>query len=271
MVSPDPSPTFSWNAADYCKSSSTQQVWAKELISKLELFGDERVIDLGCGDGKVTTALAAGVPQGSVTGIDSSSEMIRFAREHFPPSNYPNLSFLQMDACHLAFQEAYDVVFSNAALHWISDHRPVLAGIARSLVPGGRAVLQMGGKGNADQVFRVLEVMLENRRWKRYFEGFSFTFGFFETAEYRQWLADAGLEPVRVELIPKDMAYPCREDFAGWIRTTWLPWLTQLPENEKPVFIDAFIDAYLVQYPADSDEVIHIGMMRLEAEAKKGA
>jgi trans-aconitate 2-methyltransferase len=270
MVSPNSLPSFTWNAADYNKSSPSQQLWAQELIAKLGLIGIERVLDIGCGDGKVTAAIAASVPQGVVTGIDSSPEMIRFALEHFPYRIHPNLTFIQMDASHLTFQEEFDVIFSNAALHWISDHRPVLAGIARSLGPSGRAVIQMGGKGNADQVFSVLEVLLRNRRWVRYFEGFAFAYGFFGTAEYRQWLADVGLEPIRVELIPKDMTYSRREDFAGWIRTTWLPWMTRLPESEKPVFIEAFIDEYLAMYPADSEGAIHIGMMRLEAEAKKG-
>jgi len=270
MVSPDPPPSFTWNAADYNKSSPAQQLWAQELIAKLGLFRDERVIDIGCGDGKVTAVIAASVPEGTVTGIDSSPDMIRFAMEHFPHRIHPNLTFAMMDASHLTFSEEFDVVFSNAALHWITDHRPVLAGIARSLVPGGRAVLQMGGKGNADQVFCVLEVLLEKRCWRRNFDGFSFEYGFFGTEEYRQWLADVGLEPLRVELIPKDMVYSGRKDFAGWIRTTWLPWMTRLPESEKPVFIEAFIDAYLAMYPVDSKGAIHIGMMRLEAEAKKG-
>ncbi len=149
--------------------------------------------------------------------------MIRFARRHFPSRIHPNLIFVRMDARHLTFSEAFDVVFSNAALHWISDHKPVLAGIARSMRPCGRLLIQMGGKGNADQIFRVLKILLEKQRWRQYFEGFSYTYGFFGTAEYRKWLADSGLEPIRIEIIPKDMSYPTREDFAGWIRTTWLP------------------------------------------------
>ena len=270
MVSPDPSPSFTWNAADYNKSSPAQQLWAQELIAKLGLLGTERVIDIGCGDGKVTAAIAKNVPLGAVTGIDSSAGMIRFAREHFPPSIHPNLSFVRMDASHLTFREEFDVVFSNAALHWISDHKPVLAGIVCSLRPRGRVLIQMGGKGNADQIFCVLNVLLGNPRWGKYFEGFSYTYGFFGTEEYRQWLVDSGLEPVRVELIPKDMSYPTRDAFAAWIRTTWLPWMTRLPESEQSVFIEAVIDEYLARYPADAGGEIHISMVRLEAEAKKG-
>jgi len=269
MESPNPFPIFTWNPADYNKCSPVQQVWARELIAKLEFLGNERVIDIGCGDGKVTAAIASIVPKGTVTGIDSSPEMIGFARQHFPRTFHPNLTFIQMDAGHLTFIEEFDFVFSNATLHWLSDHRPVLEGIERCLVKGGRIVLQMGGKGNADQVLNVLGVMLDNPRWSNYFDNFSFTYGFFGITEYRQLLVDVGLVPVRVELIPKDMAYPNREDFAGWIRTTWLPWLSRLPESEKHGFIDALIDEYLKKHPADPKWVIHISMMRLEVEAKK--
>jgi trans-aconitate methyltransferase len=269
MVSRKASLSFTWNAADYHKSSPSQKLWARELIEKLEFFGNERVIDIGCGDGSVTAAIASRVPQGAVTGIDSSKEMIRFAKNRYPPRIYPNLSFTCMDARKLTFTEEFDVAFSNASLHWITDHRPVLAGIARALCPGGTLLIQMGGKGNADQVFCVLDILMNKQPWRRYFEEFSFTYGFFGPEEYGQWLEEAGLSTVRVELIPKDMSYQKREDFAGWIRTTWLPWMAQLPEQEKPAFINACIDEYLGMYPADSDGSVHIGMVRLEVVAKK--
>lgn len=181
------------------------------------------MLDIGCGDGKVTAAIAASVPKGLVTGIDSSPDMIRFATDNFLPGIHQNLTFSQMDARSLEFCEEFDLVFSNAALHRIPDHCSVLAGIARSLRPGGRLIAQMGGKGNAAQVFEVLAILVKNPLWCGYYDGFSFSYGFFDPEEYRQWLTEAGLEPVRVELIPKDMGYPDRVAFAGWIRTTWLP------------------------------------------------
>ena len=87
-----------WNAADYAANSAAQQIWARELIAQLHLRGDEHVLDVGCGDGKVTAELARAVPKGSVTGIDASPEMIRFARKTFPPGKHPNLKFQVMDA-----------------------------------------------------------------------------------------------------------------------------------------------------------------------------
>jgi trans-aconitate methyltransferase len=78
------SPSFSWNAADYHTSSYAQQQWAQELIAKLALCRNEHILDIGCGDGKVTAAIAGSAPRGAVVGVDSSSEMIQFARKHFP-------------------------------------------------------------------------------------------------------------------------------------------------------------------------------------------
>src|SRR4051812_17689039 len=130
-----------WNAQDYARNSSQQQIWARELIAKLNLRGGERLLDIGCGDGKVTAELASMLPRGSAVGVDVSREMIGFANDNFAPDDSPNLSFARMDASNLTFEREFDVIFSNAALHWIRDHRPVLRGIARSLRPGGRILL----------------------------------------------------------------------------------------------------------------------------------
>ena len=263
------SPSFSWNAADYHTSSQAQQQWAQELIAKLALRGSEHVLDIGWGDGKVTAAIAESVPYGEVVGVDSSPEMIQFARGHFSDNQHPNILFIEMAAEALQFFEEFDVIFSSAALHWVNNHRPVLSGIARSLRPGGRILIQMGGKGNADQVFRALNILLGNQCWRQYFKGFSFAFGFFGIEEYRKWLSDTGLASVRVELIPKDMVFRTRQDFGSWIRTTWLPYLHRIPEDLHTAFIEALIDQYLSMYPADTNGAIHIGMMRLEIEAEK--
>src|SRR6266702_8565508 len=77
-----------WNAADYAANSAVQQTWARELIAKLKLRGDEHILDVGCGDGKVTAEIARAVPRGQVLGADSSPEMIAFAQKTFPPAKF---------------------------------------------------------------------------------------------------------------------------------------------------------------------------------------
>ncbi|WP_231890357.1 class I SAM-dependent methyltransferase [Methylomonas methanica] len=118
--------TYRWNAQDYAQHSHAQQQWAKEMMAVLQLTGNETVLDLGCGDGKVTAEIAQIVDCGTVVGIDNSAAMIALAKRRYPEKQHPNLSFRVMDAGSLSFIKGFDVVFSNAVLHWVKQHQPVI-------------------------------------------------------------------------------------------------------------------------------------------------
>ena len=253
-----------WNATDYAKNSSEQQKWARELIAKLNLRGDERVLDLGCGDGKVSAEIAQRLPRGEVVGVDLSREMIDFAQRTF---DQLNLSFAHGDATSLTFNNAFDVIFSNAVLHWIYDHVPVLNGIRRALKRDGRILLQMGGRGNAAGILAAVNEVACSEQWSPYFADFSFRYGFHGPKEYSRWLTDAGFRPHRVELIPKDMIHVTRDSFTGWFRTTWMPWTDRIPVTHREEFITAVIDGYLGSHPLDDAGRVHVAMVRLEVEA----
>ncbi|NEP60398.1 MAG: methyltransferase domain-containing protein [Symploca sp. SIO2G7] len=261
--------SYTWDALDYAKSSSAQHIWARELITKLNLQGDERVLDIGCGEGKVTAEIANLVPDGSVVGIDSSEVMLELAETRYPTSTFPNLQFLYADACQLPFEQEFTVIFSNATLHWIQDHASVLQGISNSLQLGGKILLQMGGRGNAAEIIRVVEEMTNSSQWRRYFANFPFPYGFYSPQEYQHWLKDVGLQPIRLELMPKDMTHKGSRGLAGWIRTTWLPYTQQLPEQMREDFVTELVDCYLEDHPVTEDGLTHVKMVRLEVEAIK--
>ncbi len=258
---------YRWDARDYQKYSSEQQKWGKELIQKLNLKGHEKVLDIGCGDGKVTAEIAKRVPKGSVLGIDNSKEMILLARQTFPPKDFPNLSFKIKDARHLDFDGEFDVVFSNASLHWVIDQPPVLKGIQKSLKPFGRLLIQMGGRGNAAKIIEVLEAMVKSEKWNRYFDDFPFPYGFYSHDEYQIWLKEVGLKAKRLELIPKEMIHKGKEGLSTWLRTTWLPYTQRVPETLRREFIEEIVDRYIKKHPIAEDGTIHVQMIRLEVEA----
>lgn len=258
-----------WDAKDYALHSSAQQKWALELIQKLHLTGTEHILDLGCGDGKITILLHDQVPHGSILGIDKSPEMINLAQTTYPSSKYSRLSFAVQDAQTMQYESQFDIVFSNAVLHWIKDHRMVLKNIARALHSGGKILLQMGGKGNALEILEIFDDLILYSKWKAYFEGFEFPYGFYEPNEYQKWLIDAGLSPIRVELIPKDMVQSSKGGLQGWIRTTWLPYLQRIPETLRNQFIEEIIASYQMKHPPDSSGNFHVKMVRLEVEALK--
>ncbi len=110
-----------WNAPGYASVAGLQEAMAAEVLSLLDLKGTERVLDLGCGSGKVTAEIAVRVPQGTVVGVDSSADMIAFASSHFGPTVRPNLRFETGDVRRLPFREEFDLVVSFNALHWIPE------------------------------------------------------------------------------------------------------------------------------------------------------
>ena len=260
---------YQWNAADYAQSSSAQQLWARELIAKLHLQGHERVLDLGCGDGKVSAEIAASLPRGAVVGVDNSPAMIALAQASYPAARWPNLTFQLAEAAALPFAAEFDVVFSNATLHWVLDHAPVLRGISRSLRPGGTLLLQMGGRGNALGVIAAVEQVGAREAWRPYFEAMRFPYGFYGPEEYHPWLAAAGLTARRVEIIPKDMRHSGRAGFEGWFRTTWLPYTQRVPEALRPAYVEQVVAAYLEKNPPDAGDIVHTQMTRLEVEASR--
>lgn len=258
-----------WNAADYAANSAVQQTWARELIARLKLRGREDVLDLGCGDGKVTAEIARAVPRGAVTGVDASPEMIAFARKTFPPKQHPNLEFEVMDARKIKSTRRFNVVFSNAALHWVDDHQAILRGAASVLKPGGRLVISCGGKGNAHDVFIALRPEIRLKPWRQFFRRMAKPYFFYSPTDYEKWLPRSGFKAANVRLVPKDATYAGRDGFAAWVRTTWLPYVQRVPENLREEFIAAVAERYVAKHPPDAGGKVHVKMVRLEIEAQK--
>ena len=256
-----------WDARDYVAHSSAQQEWARELIAKLGLRGDEDVLDIGCGDGRATALIAERLPQGSVLGVDKSASMIALAVEQFPPAAHPHLTFRQMDASRLDLPRAFDVAFSSAALHWLDDHEAMLRGVRSCLRPGGRLLFQMGGRGNIVEALAVVDGVIAHPRWRGSFDGFVPPYHFYGPEDYEVWLPRAGFCVARAELIPKDMRHADYQAFRGWLRTTWFPYTDRLPAELRDAFLDDVAAAYTTACPRDDQGVIRVRMVRLEVEA----
>ena len=112
---------YDWNATTYDHISDSQESWGHEIIKHRKWKGNEIVIDAGCGSGRTTKILSIKVPQGKVIAVDSDSSMIRLAKENL--AKFSNIEFIKMDISQLEIAEKVDVVFSNARLHWILNHK----------------------------------------------------------------------------------------------------------------------------------------------------
>jgi hypothetical protein len=127
----------------------------------------------------------------------------------------------------------------------------------------------MGGKGNAQDILSILDELLLEKRWKKFFEGFVFPYGFYAPEEYEAWFRDVGLEPQRAELLQKDMRLQGKAGLAGWVRTTWLPYTERLPVTLRDEFIKEVVNRYVEGHPPDEAGIVHVRMVRLEVEATK--
>ncbi|MCL2642607.1 MAG: methyltransferase domain-containing protein [Candidatus Bathyarchaeota archaeon] len=260
---------YVWDAKDYADNSQHQYQWAKELMSKLNLKGNEVVLDVGCGAGKITMELANQLPKGRVVGVDSSEHMINLAKSAVSLSKYSNLSFEVMDARNISFQEDFDLVFSNAALHWVLDQAAVLRGVFRCLKSQGRLLFQMGGRGNTESVLRCFDELRVLPEWKCYFSDFSFPYSFLDVEEYRVLLNEAKLTPLRLELLPKVMTFSDAEGLAGFVRTTCMPYTERVPTELRDEIVKKVVERHISKYSINKEDPIHVNMMRLEAEAQK--
>ncbi len=142
-----------WNPDLYQASHSWAWEYGRDLVQLLAPKPGERILDVGCGTAQLTQEIAEA--RADVVGIDASPEMIAAAR-----NNFPQLRFELCDAAALPFVNEFDAVFSNAALHWVTDQERAIASIARSLKQGGRFVFEMGGHGNLQVVLEATQQAL---------------------------------------------------------------------------------------------------------------
>jgi trans-aconitate methyltransferase len=255
-----------WNAADYAKHSLGQFAWALSIIDRLALKGDERVLDIGCGDGKVSAEIASRLANGRVLGVDNAPEMIALAKGTWT-GRAANLEFEVGDAQALDVPPIFDVVFSNAAIHWMPDHQSVVRGVARALAPGGRVFLSMGGRGTASPVYRALTSFAHQEPWGPFLAGAVSPHHFRGPDDFEPLLRELGLRLIRLELVPKPIRHADRAALTGWLRTTWMTYTARCPEPLRAGFLEELTNRVTPECTLAEDGALLLPMVNLEVEA----
>jgi trans-aconitate 2-methyltransferase len=233
-----------WHASDYFEQSSLQWAMAQEQLGSLTVHGSERVLDVGCGDGKITAAIAARVPAGSVIGVDPSRDMIAFAMSHFGPPEYANLSFAVADARQLPYQNEFDLVVSFNALHWVPEQERALCSIRATMKPAARALLRFVPAGPRKSLEDVIEDVRREPRWAGSFAGFEMPYLHLSAPEYQALAEKCGFQVVRINVLDKAWDFKTREGFAGFSRATFVAWTQRLPQSEWEAFIADVLERY---------------------------
>ncbi len=217
-----------WKADTYQQHTGFVPVLGAPVLDLLSPQPGEHILDLGCGDGVLTEKLKAAGAE--VLGVDASDAMIAAARAR-------GLNVHIQDAQRLDFEQRFDAVFSNAALHWMLDPDAVIAGVHRALKPGGRFVGEFGGHGNVAAIVVAILAVLKARG----IDGASTIPWYFPTVDaYRTRLEAQGFDVVSIELIPRPTPLPT--DMEGWLQTMAGPCFAVLDADDRSAALADVID-----------------------------
>jgi trans-aconitate 2-methyltransferase len=229
--------TRSWDGAAYDRLSTPMERLGREVLDRLELRGDETVLDAGCGSGRLTRLLIERVPDGRVIGVDQSASMIDAARRRLGDAadlRVADLVGLDLDG------ERVDVVFSTATFHWIADHDALFASLRAALRDGGRLVAQCGGTGNIATVHAAAREAAVREAFRPHFAGWSGPWNFATPQGTERRLRAAGFDDVRCWLAERPVE---PDDPREYLRTINLGvHLERLPADLHEPFLDAVLE-----------------------------
>jgi trans-aconitate 2-methyltransferase len=226
-------PTRDWNAASYDAVSVPQQKWGAAVVGRLELRGDEHVLDAGCGTGRVTQMLLDRLPDGRVVAVDGSPSMVVAARELLDPER---VTVICADLLELALEQPLDAAVSTATFHWIADHELLFERIRGCLRPGAAFVAQCGGRGNIDRVRRLAERVTAQARFADHFTGWPGPWHYAGAEDTRRRLEAAGFAVDRCWLEPAPVKPPRPREFLETVICA--PYLGRLPAGLRGPFLD---------------------------------
>lgn len=223
-----------WDGARYDQVSGPQASWGTTVLTRLQLRGDETVLDAGCGSGRVTEQLLELLPRGHVVALDGSTSMLDQARARLAPAG-ERASFVHADLLDLGPEllpdgGPVDAVLSTATFHWVTDHDRLFANIYRSLRSGGQLVAQCGGEGNIQGLIATVRSLGVERAG---------TWLYASAPETARRLARAGFIDVQAWCHPELVRFEHHRDLVEFLQTVCLrEHLATVPEHDRLPFAE---------------------------------
>ena len=254
-----------WDASRYHRISEPQFDWGQRVIARLQPRQGERILDLGCGTGRLTAQIAAAVDVGRVVGLDRSGAMIAVARDASEEKRDAVLVYVQGDGATLPFASVFDAVFSAATLHWIHNHPAVFNSVFVALTAGGRFVAQCGGAGNLHRLLERAAPLMSIEPYAPYFRGWEDPWNFADAETTARRLSAAGFVDVKTSSEPAPVDLRDAKAFAEFIAVVCIRHhLDRLPPELREPFTAQLTD----EYRRDSCSFV-LDYQRLNIDARK--
>jgi trans-aconitate 2-methyltransferase len=255
-----------WDAPTYHRVSSPQFTWGQAVLDRLPLAGDETVIDVGCGTGRLTELLLERLSRGRAVGIDLSTNMLATARASMPDGARDRVAFVHADAAALPFAGRADAIFSTATFHWVLDHPRLFRSLFAALTPGGRLVAQCGGGPNLERHHQRADALLHAPPYAAFFGQWTEPWEFADAETTRARLAAAGFTEVDARVTAAPVVHADRAAFVEFVRPViFRPHLARLPDEDLKV---SFI-AELASLAAADPIPFELDYWRLDIDATR--
>ncbi len=252
-----------WDGHYYAEHSFWQFHVAKIGLQYIQIPKNAKILDIGCGDGRLTKHLATMIPEGEIIGLDPSSSMLAAAKKH----QLPNLSFIEGNAMNLPFKSRFDRIVAFNSLHWISEINVALRQIHQALAPGGRALILVVPVQSRHPIHQIINEVAKSDRWHAYFDDVDCVFSFRTSAEWAVCIEQSKLILENLQLIDASLDYINKKAFADWL-VGWIPFGT-IPKDAKHQYIQDVVEAYVAKIPCDPNGVVHFHLDELVIVASK--
>jgi trans-aconitate 2-methyltransferase len=228
--------TRQWDGRSYDRISGPMEALGLEVLARLELGGEETVLDAGCGSGRITQALIDRLPRGRVIAADASASMVEAARERLGAG----ADVRRVDLLELELDEPLDAVISTATFHWIADHDRLFRRLHQALRPGGRLLAQCGGEGNIDVLRGQAGAVLAREPYAEHFRDWRAPWNYAAPPQTHERLLDAGFVSADCWLQPAPTQPEHPREFLATIVLG--PHVQQLPESLREQFMDEVLE-----------------------------
>lgn len=250
----------------YVHNSDLQRRWAMAFLapSLKQLNGDEKILDIGCGDGKITADISKFIPQGTITGIDPSQAMLDWAKKQYSPLEYPNVTFHEGGFLEPQTDGLFDVIISNCALQHCLDQARAFKTLSALLKPNGKLFLSIPAIDN--MAWKQARKNLQStEKWAVYWKNVA-PRKFLSIQEYALLLSESNFSLLRIEKVTTRDPFFDKEEFLSFLLGTFTPAVAN-PQLNKD-FYNELIDEYIRLLPEVNQEgIVEARFGRIEIEA----
>ena len=255
-----------WNAELYQKSSALQFQLGLMAIERLKLRKEDIILEIGCGNALITIELAKLIPNGKIVAVEMSKEMTEQAKLNLLKQNVTNVEIINMNALDIDFIDKFDIIFSNSAMHWITNLEGMYSLIFKALKRNGCIMIQTGLK-DMNLMVKAVYSIFQNNKYKHYLKDFKNPWRFLTIEETNNLLEDIGFIDIQIDPYEHRMVFNSEDELSNYfVTSTLVPFLNILPDTEKELFKEDFLQNYLKLSQSKELELI---TQRLFINAKK--